>query len=85
MIESFAWKGASIPGCRQTRSSGHSVCLVLHHDGQAWHGVRPLSLAVEAEVGYASTVILPATHDTGSAYMTIARDFKVTLRESFLD
>ena len=45
----------------------------------------PLSLAVEAEVGYASTVILPATHDTGSAYMTIARDFKVTLRESFLD
>ncbi|MBQ2930365.1 MAG: rhamnulokinase [Clostridia bacterium] len=31
----------------------------------------PLSPAVEAEVGYASTVILPATHDTGSAYMAV--------------
>ena len=35
----------------------------------------PLSPAIAAEVGYASTVILPATHDTGSAYMAVpARD-----------
>ena len=31
----------------------------------------PLSPAVEAQVGYPSTVILPATHDTGSAYMAV--------------
>ncbi len=31
----------------------------------------PLSPAIEAEVGYPSTVILPATHDTGSAYMAV--------------
>ena len=30
-----------------------------------------LSPTIEAEVGYASTVILPATHDTGSAYMAV--------------
>jgi len=35
----------------------------------------PLSDEVAAEVGYESTVILPATHDTGSAYMAVpARD-----------
>ena len=35
----------------------------------------PLSEQVAAEVGYQSTVILPATHDTGSAYMAVpARD-----------
>ena len=31
----------------------------------------PLSPEVEAQVGYPSTVILPATHDTGSAYMAV--------------
>ena len=31
----------------------------------------PLSPEVEAQVGYQSTVILPATHDTGSAYMAV--------------
>ncbi|MBE5795967.1 MAG: rhamnulokinase [Clostridiales bacterium] len=31
----------------------------------------PLTDAVAAEVGYQSTVILPATHDTGSAYMAV--------------
>ena len=30
-----------------------------------------LSPAIEAEVGYPSTVILPATHDPGSAYMAV--------------
>jgi len=35
----------------------------------------PLTDAVVAEVGYQATVILPATHDTGSAYMAVpARD-----------
>lgn len=35
----------------------------------------PLSEKVAAEVGYEATVILPATHDTGSAYMAVpARD-----------
>ncbi len=35
----------------------------------------PLTEEVAAEVGYQSTVILPATHDTGSAYMAVpARD-----------
>ena len=31
----------------------------------------PLTDAVAAEVGYQTTVILPATHDTGSAYMAV--------------
>ncbi len=31
----------------------------------------PLTDAVAAEVGYQATVILPATHDTGSAYMAV--------------
>ena len=31
----------------------------------------PLTDEVAAEVGYQSTVILPATHDTGSAYMAV--------------
>ncbi|MBQ4074115.1 MAG: rhamnulokinase [Clostridia bacterium] len=31
----------------------------------------PLTDAIAAEVGYPSTVILPATHDTGSAYMAV--------------
>ena len=31
----------------------------------------PLTDKVAAEVGYQSTVILPATHDTGSAYMAV--------------
>lgn len=35
----------------------------------------PLSAQVAAQVGYEATVILPATHDTGSAYMAVpARD-----------
>ena len=31
----------------------------------------PLTDAVAAEVGYQATVLLPATHDTGSAYMAV--------------
>ena len=43
----------------------------------------PLSPAVEAEVGYPSTVILPATHDTGSAYMAVpAKDDGVAFLSS---
>lgn len=35
----------------------------------------PLSAEIAAQVGFDSTVILPATHDTGSAYMAVpARD-----------
>ncbi|MGN0778715.1 MAG: rhamnulokinase family protein [Aristaeellaceae bacterium] len=35
----------------------------------------PLSAEIAAQVGFNSTVILPATHDTGSAYMAVpARD-----------